>query len=327
MKKLYFLLSALAIGYTGQAQTVPNAGFETWRTNSIGSGTSAILVKAPLEWYGADSLIIGFGRLLGGALGIPDSVWKQQVFKDSTTVHGGNYAARLVTKDQDTLGIFPGILSNAIAHVSFSGITFNGIYYTGGTPVTNLTQTVSAWVKYTAGAALDSGLLSVQVLSNIGGIDSVVGTGTAKIAPNSAYTQVTANITYQPIAGLVTDTIRITFSSSAGGHNAVGSTMLVDDVTMTGIPFSVSVNDVNTAANLVTVYPNPAADVLNIELAGSEPVTFTLMSLNGSIAAQTTVSHSKALNVAALAAGFYFYTVTDKEGNIAQRGKVSLMGN
>ena len=324
MKKIYFLLSTLVIAFSMQAQTIPNAGFETWRTGSAG-GYVPKIVKAPAVWYGADSLIIAFGQSLGHYLGINDTVWQTQLFKDSTTIHGGVYAARLVTKDQDTLGIFPGILSNAVAHVSFTGTTFNGITYTGGTPVTYKVNSVSAWVKYTAGAALDSGLLSVQVLSTISGMDSVVGTGTVKIGPNSAYTQVTANITYLPIAGLVTDTVRITFSSSTGGHNAINSTLLVDDVTITGTPFSVI--DINAAPEAVNVYPNPASDMLNIEVPGNEQVTFNLISVNGQVVVSKPATSTSAIDVSTLAAGLYFYTVTDKAGNITQRGKVSLQGN
>lgn len=320
MKKIYLLISALGIAMSAGAQTIPNAGMEVWRTNTSGASTPKV-VRAPADWYGADSLIIAIGEALGSFAGIDDSVWKQQLFKDSTTVHGGSYAARLVTADQDTAGIFPGILSNAKANVPFSSSGIGTITYSGGTPTTYHIMSVSAWVKYVQGGALDSGTLSVQAMGNISGIDSVLASKTITIGPSSTYTQVTANLTYAH-PELPVDTIRITFTSSAGPNNAVGSTLYVDDVTMAGWP--AEVYDASTA-NVVKIYPNPANVSLQLDANSAEALTFSLMAVNGQVAGSKTFNGKTSMDLASIANGMYTYVVADKDGKIVQKGKVNVV--
>ena len=68
MKKLYTLLLTLTAGSCAFAQTVPNAGMETWRTGT--SGTSPVFnIQAPGQWYGMDSLIIADGETYGPLIG------------------------------------------------------------------------------------------------------------------------------------------------------------------------------------------------------------------------------------------------------------------
>ena len=77
MKKIILSLSILTLfSYTGQAQTLVNAGFETWKTDTNEFGMP---VEEPDGWY-------------TGNLGIssPDAVTK------STDAHGGKASARLI---------------------------------------------------------------------------------------------------------------------------------------------------------------------------------------------------------------------------------------
>ncbi len=333
MKKIYFAICALAFTAAAQAQTIPNAGFEAWRTSSAGSGSTSLAVKAPINWFGADSLIIADGQTLGSIAGIPPSVWQTQLYKDSgSNAHGGTYSAKMVTKHQDTLGTFPGVLSNAQAHITiaFTGTSFSvsPLTYSGGTPVTAGAKTVSAWVLYTAGAALDSGILSAGAYAHIGGIDSLVGSGSVKIAPCTSFTQVTATLNYPVIAlGALVDTVRIYLASSAGGaggiHNAVGSTLWADDVTMTMLP--VGIKELDNVADFANVYPNPANDVVNIEVAGNDAVTFNLVAVNGQTVASKTCTGKTEMDISGLSAGLYFYTITNTTGATTQRGKLSIV--
>ena len=175
MKKIYFLLSALALTVSANAQTVAGGDMEAWHVGSAGSSNPKV-VRAPNSWYGVDSLIIANGQFLGSLAGIPDTVWRQQVFKDSgANAHGGMYAAKLVTEDQDTLGFFPGILTNAVVDVDLA--TF-AVTFSGGQATTLRTTSVSAWIKYTPANPLDSASILVQTYGNIAGNpDSLLGVG------------------------------------------------------------------------------------------------------------------------------------------------------
>lgn len=322
MKKIYLLLSALAIFVSADAQTVTNGGYETWRVSSAGS-TNPKVVRAPINWYGTDSLIISMGQTFGTLLGISDTVWQQQLFKDSgANAHGGIYSAKLVTKDQDTLGIFPATLSNADAHVSFSLATGLGpITFTGGQATTLRTTSVSAWVKYVPTNNLDSATVLVQAYGNVAGnADSLIGIGTLKIGNTPSFTQITANVLYAN-PGLIVDTVRITFASSSTDTAFVNSTLWVDDVTAVGVAQVSAVGSI-TNGKKVNVYPNPASDVLYLT-GGQTELVCTLMSVNGQVVATQSFTGNGSIDLAPLPSGLYFYNISDN-GNIIQRGKVSV---
>lgn len=322
MKKLYFVLSLFAFALSAQAQTIPNGGMESWRVNSAGS-TNPKIVRCPINWYGADSLIIGIGQSFGALLSIPDTVWQQQIFKDSgVNAHGGTYSAKLVTKDQDTLGVFPGVLSNAETHVSISLTGLGGFSQTGGLGTTLRTKSVSAWVKYSPASPVDSAAINIEAHGNVDGVaDSLIGFGFLKVGASSSFVQVTVNMIY-PDTTLIMDTLRISFASSADTA-AVGSTLWVDDVTAVGVAQPISVNNVYAAAN-ISVYPNPATDILYIDNKATQTLTASLHSVSGAVVATQAINGNGKINISALPAGLYFYTLTDNN-TILKRGKITVV--
>jgi hypothetical protein len=82
----------------------------------------------------------------------------------------------------------------------------------------------------------------------------------------------------------------------------------LDDITVTN---HMSVNE-----NVITssVYPNPAKDVLNIQVGNEEIETVTVVSLDGKVVMNATTG---TLDVAELKAGMYIYNVTTKAGKLA----------
>lgn len=316
MKKIYILLSVLALTFSVNAQTIPTGDMEMWRTSSAGS-TNPKIVRAPHNWYGADSLIIGIGQTFGALLGISDTVWQQQLFKDSAAnAHGGNYSAKLVTRDQDTLGIFPGVMSNAQASVDLT--TFD-VTFSGGLSTILRTTSVSAWVKYQPASAVDSANIMVQAYGTVDGVDSLLGFGYLKIGAKPAFDLVTVNVIY-PNPSLIVETLRITFSSSSDTA-AEFSTLWVDDVTATGVAQPVSVNDVNSK-NSISVFPNPATDVLYVN--GSKNVTCSIIAIDGSVVATKQINGKGSIDLTNLSAGAYLYTLTEN-GKVMQHGKIDVI--
>jgi len=257
-----------------------------------------------------------------------------QLFQEGTITHSGSYSAKMITLKQDTIGIFPGILSNALPHINASVIVSGGspasaISYTGGTAVTELVTTVSAWVQYKPGVdsmgmpAQDTGIMIVQALANIGGVDSIVGTGTLVIPPTGpAFVQITDTLVYTTTAYAI-DTIRVNFASSGGAlNNMDSSTLWVDDVTMTGIPESVNSIALNTQA--VKVYPNPANTTLTLEGPQNAGLSCQVYAVSGQVVITRTLTGNDILDVTNLPAGMYFYAISDKSGNTIQHGKVTV---
>ena len=334
MKKIYLLFCILATGYAATAQTFANAGMETWRSSTSGT-TTAVAVTAPTSWFGFDSLIIADGEAFGPLIGAGTD-WNAQLFQDMTIKHGGTSSAKLMTLKQDTLGLFPGILSNAqpainVAAVIGGASPTSALTYSGGTAVSLRITSVSAWVQYKPGVdstgmpAQDTGIMIVQALAKIGGIDSVIGTGTMIIPPTGpAFMQINDTLVYTTTDYPV-DTVRVNFASSGGaGTNMDSSTLWVDDVTMIGVaqdPASVK-QVVNNDA--VKVYPNPANTTLTLEGPQNAGLSCQVYAVSGQVVITKTLTGNDVLAVTNLPAGMYFYAISDKSGNTIQHGKVTV---
>jgi hypothetical protein len=325
------------------AQTLPNAGFETWRSNTAGSSPS-VSVQAPTLWYGFDSLIIADEEVFIPILVYPGyhpTNLHGQIYQENTIKNSGSSSAKIMTVKQDTIGRIPGLMANAkvginvAAIVSGAGIG-SAVTFSGGTGVSSRITSVSAYVEYFPGkdtisgafGGIDTGLLNVQALGHRNGKpDTIIGTGVAKIPPTSSFTQITANIVYFDSVNYYIDTIRVVFSSGGGtiSRSLDSSTLYVDDVSMTGVPNPdfTGVNNVVTA-NEVTVYPNPSAGVLNVAGPAGEQLMFTLFSINGRAVISKIVTGQQALDISSLPDGLYFYTINDSSNKQVVRGKVSV---
>ena len=73
----------------------------------------------------------------------------------------------------------------------------------------------------------------------------------------------------------------------------------------------------------VEVTPNPATDVLHIELSdSSEPSTYAIYSLDGKMIKKGDFNAGEPVVVAELSGGFYWFTLTDNDGRVGRRGFV-----
>lgn len=322
MKKTLLALAFATTGMAAQAQTFTNASFETWRANAAGTSRPRA-VQAPTSWNGADSTIIALGQFWGGVFGIPDTVWQTQVFPDSNTSHTGRFSAKLVTKDQDTLGITAGVLSNAQANVAISLSGFGGITYYGGTAMTQKPLTVSSWVKYAPANLLDSGFMYVEAISRTWGRDSVVGKVEVRVGGNdAAFRQITGVISYISFPWFNVDVLRVTFGSSIGANRTVNSVMYVDDVTMTSQPQFVSAQVREN--NEVKVYPNPATSVLTFSPTVKGEYSVQLLNAAGQIVRSLELESKTALDVTGLPAGQYFYVIKRNDVDKVMTGSVMI---
>ena len=336
MKKILLLLLAVIPAINSFAQTVPNAGMETWRSGSSGTGP-VISIHAPTEWYGFDSLIIADGEAFASLIGAGTD-WHAQLFQENTIKNSGSSSAKLITLKQDTLGMFAGMLSSSAVSVDVAAVIagadpMSALTFSGGIPVTLRIETVSAYVEYFPGkdsithlfGGPDTATLSVQAISNVGGYDSVIGAGFIKIPPHSTFTQVTATLSYVDTFN-TTDKMRIIFASSGGAAQSLDSSILyVDDISMTGIPQVSHVSVGNVANNNdVKVYPNPASDKLYINSRQNEMLSYTLVSVRGQVVANGTINGKTTIDISSLPNGLYFYTLSGSGGNTVQHGKISV---
>lgn len=333
MKKIFSTLTSLIISGVSIGQTFDNAGMETWRTGSTGT-SPVITVQAPTQWYGFDSMVVALGQSFGAIIGA-GSDWHPQLFQENTLKKSGSSSAKIMTVKQDTLGYFSGLLSNAAVNVDVAALTLGGdpmsaVSFEGGTPVTLRITSVSAWVAYFAGkdevtgmmGGPDEGVLTVQAIALIGGVDSVIGTGSVNIAPSSTFTQVTADVTYTT-TGYDINKVRVLFASSGGsGSQLDSSTLYVDDVTMVGVPQSVAYT--NASQNVVKIYPTPANNVIYFNGPATQTMHCVISTVSGQSVGTLPIAGNTTMDVTNLSDGLYLYTITNTDGTVAQRGKISV---
>lgn len=342
MRKLILLMLVLALPISMFAQLIQNPGMENWRSGTAGSSPS-IDVHAPDNWYGFDSLAIANGQTFLPLMysGYTPTVFHAQLFPDTVVFKSGTKSAKLMTLKQDTLGFIPGTLSNAKVGINIFALIGGGSLasattFSGGTGVAMRVTSVSAYMIYKAGidsitgmmGGADTGLLTVQALAHIGTKDSVIGTGRVQILPTDTFRMITANIIYPTDTIHAVDTLRIVFSSSAGGTSRAcdSSTLYIDDVSMAGVPnpdYS-AVKEV-AAPGMVTVYPNPSTGIINLSNKDSRRLNFRLFDESGRMVGSKLINGNDSMDASFLPDGLYFYSVDDAAGKTIQRGQLTII--
>jgi len=336
MKNAVFFICAFMAGASSFAQTIPNGNMESWRGFTTGTIAPRFLL-APSSWFGLDSTLIFAAETYIG-----DTNMTEQLFKENTHIHSGGLSSKLMTKHQDTLGNFPGYLTNANPTVNaslFSGGGPGAVTFTGGTPVTMKITSVSAYVEYFPGidttthhmGGADVATIGASVFAYRSGVDTFyqIGQGGAVISPTDSFIQVTANITYTDSLDSVA-LVQIFFGSSGGvithTYNLDSSTLYVDDVSMTGVPEPHASTQVPfiTQNNIVNVYPNPTDGILYFKCPRNVNLSCKLFSVSGQNVMSRTLTGNDRVDISALPAGLYTYSISDGSGNTVQRGTVGL---
>ena len=165
-----------------------------------------------------------------------------------------------------------------------------------------------------------------------------VGIWTQKTAIN-AYAQQNVALVYNPAyANVIPDTMALVYTSTGlfkANHTfclncgKAGSTLWVDDITFSG---QNGVNEILTS-NGVTLYPNPANDLVTISVDANDAVGAIVYDATGrkvtsssSFDLMNSMNKKTAtINTSALAVGLYSYMIVDKSGTALRAGKFSVV--
>lgn len=277
----------LPITFSGYAQTLPNASFETWTTSQSG------LYEQPSGnyWTSLNPL-----RDLGG----PVTVEKV------TDACEGTYAAKLTTKNFTSL-LVSGLLasgtfnqSNLLNPLLFGQpFTMRPTNFTGCfkfSPVSGDSCALVAWVSKWNPQTNQRDTIGTAVL--------IVDTAVAN------YT--TYNIPFEYLNQDIPDTLTLVFSSSADGQNnngQVGTVMWVDNV---AVDIANGINLPMMGEATVKCFPNPFADILTIEIPDFKgAATFTLLSAEGKILGMQILAGGRTeLTMPTLPCGNYTYVIS-----------------
>lgn len=328
MKQLFTLILFLGAVTLGRAQALQGT-METWRTSSAGL-LPPVTVEYPASWYSYDSLLFAYKILIPS-----NNNFKRVVYKETTAanVHGGTSAAKIMTRNQDTAGVLPGVLSNAV--INFNFFAFNpsnpsaAISYAGGTPITARVDTVKAWIKRTPKSANDSSAVNIQAViagAGAGGMDSIIGLGSIRIGGTiNTYTQVRVPMLYIPGISATPNRLLVVFTSSnfATLQASTDSTTLwVDDVSYTTVGNVGIETPIFAPKTVVTA----SSAVVRFSTDSREQLRFVAYDMNGRKLNETTFQGKGELSHN-WAPGIYAYSILNKEGRIIQRDKFVIGGN
>jgi hypothetical protein len=145
----------------------------------------------------------------------------------------------------------------------------------------------------------------------VGGTDSIVGTGSQNVTGSSAFVKQTVSISYVNTT-VVPDRIVISFAVSKKTIPVVGSTMYVDDVTLTGTTGIETpiVNDQN-----VSVFPNPSSNLLHISADINDMLVVRFYNSLGQLVLAQDIDKVADINVSQFANGNYIYVLSSKAGH------------
>jgi hypothetical protein len=245
MKPFFYALAWLLALTThwASAQTIANGTLEAWAT-PYGPGSA----EAPTGWLTTDDLLAYFSN-------VPRGSYNTGTVTKSTDAREGTYAAKLTTTSVPTTGasvVLPGylLLGAKTGVYEYYGIPI------GGAPTTGRPNRLTFSYKLT-GPATDSASVFVYLTTTQAGVPSVVGQGYQLLAPTTAgYLGLTVPITYDPAVTTVADSVHVLFSSGDALEPTVGTTLLVDNVGISGTTAATRVSA--ATQELLAVAPNPS---------------------------------------------------------------------
>lgn len=295
MKSKFTLLAfLLVVFFAVNAQQVPNSSFDNWASPF-----------APDGWTSYDAI---FGMNLG--LCNKDTVDKI-------------YGPASVKVSADSVAGFEsyGVVNGAVILGSGSANpqpSFSGI------PFTYKPDTLFVAYKYTSPGTDTAGLLLRMTNGGTGIFINGYNTIGLPLDTTSQWALIYSVITSFYGGSTSPDTLLVQFVSSYGDP-IKGSTLHVDAVLFGYVNPPLAIKELAEKLS-VTVYPNPAADVINISSSESmNDLKVYITDVTGKIAGASELNGTTtSINVSNLANGTYIYRIADKTGNLLKSGQFSV---
>jgi len=298
------LFSGMGIPYITDhdlhAQTLPNAGFETW----VDVGTAC---ENPTGWDSPNEGVALFGVC--------------SVFKETGSVQEGSSAVRLETILIPLVALrAPAAISNGTLVVNASD-PFNSTVQ-GGSVIWGRPDALIGYYNY---APVGGDSLTIRVrLYDITGVDTTLIAEDEFIddANTGAYVPFTLPLNYFTLedAELAQVLIRSTRNTTDA---TVGTTLWIDALRFTGIT---GVGEETSSAFGFNLYPNPASEVLHVENIMGESVTLEIHDRIGRrVLRSALTSGFNAISIADLLPGFHVYRLFSATGHVLTSGNLQVL--
>ena len=300
MRKIYLAIAALVCGTTSMAQNLDfEAGWTAFPVSSVAG------YEYPDDWF-ATSL-------------------REQPGANTT----GN-AMKLETEDDATLAA---TLAQAFS-INFTNTNVSGFaQYSQGIGGTAFPTSVDYYYQFSPVGNDTAAIVFVEVYDTLsaGNTDDVLLAQGIALYSNAQATWAMGSVPLTVFATGNHNLISISAYSSpkdfitlGGGAQLPdpedGTTFLIDEIVLTG---NMASTIENTKAYAVNAYPNPASDVLRIELPDSKTKTISVISLTGQVLKTIAVNNlNVTMNVSDLENGIYMYQMKDDNGKVLTTKKL-----
>lgn len=279
----------------------PNPGFENW--------SSQFGMLEPDGWQTLNFLTL---------LTPPNPLSAFRV--SGVDVHSGNYALKLKTV----------YLNNKPSAVELpdttGGATTSKIILTPttnieGFPYTSRPEKLQFWAKYSP-VGNDEGRAAVMLKKSNGNGFDTVAFGLIYIGATPVYTLFEVPIDYK--SEELPDTAVIAFGTSKNSLYArVNSTLFVDDLLFTGY---VGINESKPIENNVCIFPNPAANEVNIAASVANADNVIITDISGKVQGRYELqSNSLVIDLNFYSSGIYFCEIRDKNNILLHRDKLGII--
>jgi hypothetical protein len=316
MKKLTLIITGFLTGAVSFAQTIPNAGFETWINNT----ESPTIYSTPQGWITEDIIQTAFFAAFGDSTYVAHSVTQ-------VAGHNGSYGVQMsnvISNEGDTLN--GGIISIATAQDFFNyafGLSMEG--FTISTRPANLTgyYKLNALGGDTAGFDVVMSKWNTSTNSR----DVLMDIQLSLTTNMSNWTSFTVPLTYAYNEYPDTVFIAAGLNSSSSNHPVhPGTAFTIDDLAFTGsVPAGVQEQHSDSADLLI--YPNPFTDKTTLKTndVQLENATLELYDVLGNkVRVMKNLSgNSIVISRDGLTNGIYFYQLTN-ENSVIATGKITV---
>jgi hypothetical protein len=283
MKKLLYTMMA-AFSATSLFAQLPNGGFEQWDSSTVVNGQK---IYNPVNWLTNNADMAGLGQLQ------PTGI--------TTDAHSGNYAVK-ITSGIDDQGMQAGML--------VSGNTYSGAYDQSNVGEKfKLTGRIASFEGYYKYDAQESDSFRIVLAFYRKGV--YFGRAYYQGGQTANYTKF--NLQLINFSGPAPDSAKFIIYASYSNLSS-GSKLYLDDM---NVGYTTGINDINGVLPQISIYPNPANDVIKVEGISEVNVQYTIADLKGAIVATGKLPDERTLDISKLNQGMYFLQLIDETGNTA----------
>jgi hypothetical protein len=261
---------------------IADPGFENWDSIPFGPAKN-FLPEGWAEW----------GNVINGENG---TEWPVTRTTDART---GNYAIQLKNVESESF--------SAATIMTYSGEIDQFITKI---PVSNRFTKFEGYYKYETPG--DDAFQIIVIMFNG---EDIIGIGELNESNTATeYTKFSVPIIYMSPASVTPDSVSIVIKAGKDEDFVIGSTLIIDDVTMA---FASGLNDTHTSLDAhVTAWPNPASDIMNIAINGhvKGAVKLDIYNTLGTSLKQVEIENpsvTNSINLSQLPKGLLFIKISD----------------